>query len=421
MPANSNGKTYRFLAITQNGYNNLVAGNDVVGIGPATTDAEPNPNAPETMLTEAYTVFYEGQTASVSPNGLIVQTYAPQLSGARPGDVLAILSGSQAGQWREITAILNATTYILNAPITPGTFAVSIDTGMIDGLWLNNTIEASPGSEAIGLVLAGNNFGTEVVGNDFNGVDFGFQITAYASEYPVTWGWTHAPALGIVIDSNTFENTESGALLGVTHSSYIKANGGRVYYSGSFTNNTGIWTPAYLAAKAAAGDTAPNLLLTIDEPTGIDPGEVQLTMSGNTVIGPSAVVTAPTVLINAGIINGVAETNQHLVLTVASTTSAVAAPTTTAPQSPSDISVTLAPVSAANGRHPRADDPGGRTPGAFQEDDQLYRDAPDRPSDRTGDGGIAGRQALRTQSASTGKSHRVHHDERSARAAFSAR
>ncbi len=305
------------------------------------------------MLTEAYTVFYEGLTASVSSNGLIVQTYAPQLSGARPGDVLAILSGSQAGQWREITAVLNATTYILNAPITPGTFAVSIDTGMIDGLWLNNTVVAGPDSEAIGLVLAGNNFGTEVVGNNFSNVDFGFQITAYASEYPITWGWTHAPALGIVIDSNTFENTESGALLGVTHSTYIKANGGRVYYSGSFTDNTGIWTAAYIAAQAAAGDTSPNLLLTIDEPTGNDSGEVQLTMSGNTVIGPSAVVGAPTLLINAGTINGVAETNQQVVLPVGSTTSAVStsstggsAPITSAPKPGLAISIALAPVSA---------------------------------------------------------------------------
>jgi hypothetical protein len=354
IPANSNGKTYRFVALTQSGYNDLIAGNDVVGVGPMNNDTEPNPNAPEIMLTEAYTVFYEGLTSSVSSDGLTVQTYAPQLGGARTGDVLAILSGPQAGQWREITSVLNPTTYVLDAPVTPGTFAVSVDNGFVNTLWLNNTVDARGSSIAGDLILAGNNFGTEVVGNHFLGGNVGFEISAYASEWPVTFGWTHAPALGIVIDSNTIQDTNSGATLGVADSPYIKADGGRVYYSGSFTSNAGIWTAAFVAARAAAGNNSPNVLLTIDDPTAIDPGEVQLTMSGNTVSGPTAVISAPTVVINDGTINGVAQQNVSVVLPVSPTSTSSApssssggsAPILSAPKPQGSISISLAPVSA---------------------------------------------------------------------------
>lgn len=332
-PSGPQGKTWRFLVMTQSGLNDVVSGNTVIGVGPMDNDTVVNPNSSETILTEAYHIHYEGLTSSVSSDGLVVTIPMPQDVPARSGDVLAILTGSQAGQWRLIAQVLSPTTYVLDAPITPGKFAVSLATGFVNEMYLGNTVDARGSSTALDMVLAGNQFGVTVVGNHFIGGATAFKITACPSETPVNWGWTHAPLLGATINSNVVEDTYYGGNLDVEHGGSIKSDSGRVYFSGSFVDNTGIWSSAFLASRTAAGVTVPPALVTVGDANSGDPGDLILTSSGNVVTGPLAVVSNPTFMIAAATVNGVSQRNTGVVLPAAPTTTRPAAPMTV-PSSP---------------------------------------------------------------------------------------
>ncbi|MCA1685000.1 MAG: hypothetical protein LC745_03255 [Planctomycetia bacterium] len=256
-PSGPSGKTWRFLVMTQAGVGDVIAGNTVVGVGPMDTDAMPSPNASEVILTEAYTVHYEGMVSSVSPDGRTLQIFQPQGGQARTGDVVAILSGPQAGQWRTVAQVLNPTTYVLDTPVAPGRFAVSLVTGFVNETFQGNTEDVRGSSAAGDLVLVGNQFGVKVRDNTYLGGSSGFKITACPSQSPVTWGWTHAPLLGATIEGNTFVDTIHGGSLDVEHNAYATSDAGRVYFSGTFSDNTGIWTAPFLASQAAAGNPSP--------------------------------------------------------------------------------------------------------------------------------------------------------------------
>src|SRR5262249_48382178 len=152
-----------------------------------------------------------------------------------------------------------------DAPVTPGTFAVSLATGFVNEAFLGNTIDARGSSTALDFGLIGNQFGARVVGNHFLGGHEAFRITAAPSESPVTWGWTHAPLLGAPVEANTVEDSLIGGVLDVEHNAYTKSDAGRVYFSGTFQNNTGVWSAAFLASRAAAGVTTPPALVTVGD------------------------------------------------------------------------------------------------------------------------------------------------------------
>ena len=339
-PSGPSGKTWRFLVMTDEGVNDVVADNTVIGVGPMDSDTMPSPNASEVILTEAYTVHYEGLVSSVSADGLTVQIPTPQGGQARTGDVLAILSGPQAGQWRTIAQVLSPTTYILDSPITPGRFAVSLDTGFTGETFQGNTVDCRGSTAAGDLVLVGNQFGLKVVDNTLMGGNVAFKITACPSETPVAWGWTHAPLLGATISGNTIEDTVQGGLLDVEHNAETASDAGRVYFSGTFTDNTGIWTAPFLAAQAAAGNTAPPTLVTVGDALSADPGELALTASGNEVQGPASVLSGQTFQVVSATINGQAERNTGSVLppAVGSVRSqALVSPRPSAPSGPSEV------------------------------------------------------------------------------------
>jgi hypothetical protein len=342
-PTGPSGKTWRFLVLTQSGTNDVVSNNTVVGVGPMDSDTVPNPNSSEIILTEAYHVHYEGLTTSVSPDGYIVQIPTPQDVPARSGDVLAILSGPQAGQWRLIAQVLSPTSYLLDAPITPGSFAVSLSTGFVNDMFLGNTVDARGSSTALDMILAGNQFGVSVVGNHFLGGEYAFRITACPSETPVTWGWTHAPCLGATVNSNKVEGTLYGGLLDVEHAPYITSDAGRVYFSGSFSYNTGVWSAHYLAARSAAGVTAPPVLVAVGDTLSGDPGDLVISATGNTVSGPTAVTSSPTFSVPAATLNGIARRNYGEVLGI--TTNAQPSPPRSSTPSP-PVPVTSAPAPA---------------------------------------------------------------------------
>jgi hypothetical protein len=313
-PTGPSGKTWRFLVMTQSGIGDKVMNNTVVGVGPMDSDTVVNPNASEIILTEAYRLHYEGLPSAVSADGLIVQIPAPQAGPARTGDVVAILSGPLAGQWRTIAQVLSPSTYLLDSPLTPGKFAISIATGFVNETYQGNTIDARGSSTALDFVLAGNQFGAKVVGNHWIGGKQAFLISAYPSETPNIWGWTRAPILGVTVQGNTVEDTQLGGLLDVQQSPYTKSDAGRVYFSGSFLNNSGVWSGSYLSARSQSGVTSPPMLVTVGDALSADPGELVLAESGNTVSGPSSVVSGATFSVVSGTVNGVADRNVGLVL-----------------------------------------------------------------------------------------------------------
>ena len=306
-PGATSGKTWRFLVTTESGFGDVVRNNVVVGVGPMDSDTVVNPNAPEVVLTEAYRVEFEGAVASVSADGMVVQIPAPQGGAARTGDVFSILNGPQAGQYRVIAQALGPETYLLDSPVTPGAFDASIATGFVHESYVGNTVDERGSSTADAFVLAGNQFGATVVGNHVLGGLQAFRLTAYPSEWPVTWGWTHAPFLGATVAGNTVVDSLAGVVIDVEHSRYIKTDAGRVYFSGTFTDNTGVWDADGLAARAAAGLSATPGLVNVGNSLSVDPGELVLTASGNAVLGPAGATLGPTFVVDAGTVNGAAD------------------------------------------------------------------------------------------------------------------
>src|SRR5262249_23463506 len=224
-------------------------------------DTVPPANAAEIILTEAYRLHFEGKPAAISPDGRIVQIVSPQGDPARTGDVISILTGPQAGQWRRIAQAIGPATYLLDTPLPPGDYVISIATGFVGEDFSGNTIDARGSSTAAGFVLVGNHYGTSVVGNHILGGGQGFKITAAPTEEPDIWGWSHAPFLGGLIADNVLEDTFRGGTLSVEHSSAIKSDAGRVYFSATVRDNLTTWTDGFLARRNASGSSEPLLAL----------------------------------------------------------------------------------------------------------------------------------------------------------------
>jgi hypothetical protein len=320
------GVTYRFLLFgasdTGRGFNDVIQSNVIQsntldgGIGRPTTDGS---NNPDIILTEQYQPRFEGMPSAISPDGYVVQV--PYMRGptAMTGDVVAILSGSQAGQWRLIAQALSPTQYLLDSPLPAGSPVIAITRGWINDTYQGNTIDltgTNPGNVALNLV-GGGHFNTQVRNNTFKGAT-AINISASPTEgafwgtNPPDWGWTHLPIFGVVIDSNTFQN--AGLSLNVDHSRYVKSNRGRVYFTGSFTNNAITWSTgsqpaAIVGIPAQNGEPA----YTSQSFPWLDDGELVLNLQGNWGVRSDGAVAA-TIQVIAGTINQGAMENQTLTL-----------------------------------------------------------------------------------------------------------
>ncbi|MEO6809423.1 MAG: hypothetical protein ABI353_09975, partial [Isosphaeraceae bacterium] len=292
------GKTWRFLVLTDGGSNNQVINNNISDIGPRDNDTIASLNAPEIILTEAYSLRFEGKPAALSTDGRILQIPAPQGDAPRAGDVVAILSGPEAGQWRRIAQAINPTMLLMDAPLPQGDYLVSIAGGFVDETFQGNTIDTRGSSVAVDLFLAGNHFGVKVLNNHFLGGDSAFRINATPTESPVHWGWSHSPVFGLTVDGNIIEDALNGATIEVEHGPQIKTNKGRVYLSGSVTNNLVRWTDSFLARHPAPPG------LTVGSQLSLDPGELVVSMGGNAIQVPSTYSQGTPLRIDAGTVNG---------------------------------------------------------------------------------------------------------------------
>ncbi len=303
-PVEPSGKLWRFLVLTHVGINELIEQNVVEGIGEVDGDGVPRSNEPEIILTESYHVSYEGKVHAFSTDGLLIRIGRVQGGPIRNGDVVSLLTGPNAGQYRRVSQPLDATTLLLDGPIPKGTEFISVSRGFVDTRFVDNRVDIRSSSTSACMVLPGNHFGTIIEKNHLLGGVESLVISAFATETPVHWGWSHAPALGVVVRNNLFEDSEKGATLGVTHDpKHIKVNTGRVYMSAVIEDNHVLWSESYLRKHASLADKRPMRGLTLGYPHGRHAGEFTAVAARNTLEAPVGLKFGPTLIVNAAELN----------------------------------------------------------------------------------------------------------------------
>ncbi len=305
-PQSSAGVTWRFLVMTNAGYNDVIRNNTVIGLGSKPGDNIPDANAAEIILTEGYRIHFEGTPLAISSDGRILQIPRPQGGAAQTGDAVAILDGPDAGQWRRIAQVIDDQTYLLESPLPAGRYTISIAEGFVNTTFQGNTIDSSGSTAAGNLILVGNHFGTKVIDNHLIGGRESFKIAAAPTESPIMWGWSHAPFMGGVISGNTFENALVGGTISVERGSTVKSSKGRVYLSGTFSDNRFVYSADVLAQMPDP------VVLTVGDLASLDPDEQTLTFRDNLANVPLGTSTDRLIRVNAGRINGTSYVDARL-------------------------------------------------------------------------------------------------------------
>lgn len=328
------GITRRFLVFGRSdlgqGIGNVIENNIIDGgLGtPASNPTNLFDNAPEIILMETYQPRFEGRPSSVSPDGLIVQI--PHLRGpaARTGDVVSILTGPRAGEWRRIVQALGPTRYLLDAPLPQGDFVIAIGRGFVDQTLRGNTIDLRGMSAGnVAVLLPGNQWGTKIVDNAFlggNGIDIHAGSNEKAFETPgvgqrAPWGWSRLPIFDLLIDGNAF--VDAPILLSVAHGQKNKVNAGRSYFTGVFSNNRIEWSipnrPAVTIGVGARLVDNSDKRIPLDfnrtNYPWITPDEIRLVTRNNWGFDAST-GGGPTMKVHAASLDGVAVDDQTIVL-----------------------------------------------------------------------------------------------------------
>ena len=330
-PSSLSGRTWRFLVENYAGYDNQILNNTSIDLGPRDTDVNYgspgwnellSANSPENFLTESFSVHFEGLPLAVSDGGLILQIPAPQNGAANTGDVVSILSGPFAGQWYMVAQQINSTMYLMQNALPSGSYNISIsDSGYVNQTFQGNTINTQGGenASAADLVLAGDTFGTQIISNNFlgGGIRLEAAPTNNPSSPPYSWGWSHAPFMGALIEGNTFVDSNmvghtGPSFIGVDHSPYTNTSWGRTYMSATIAGNVFQWSNAPVDLNLGQPG------YTTTAYPWIDPNELRLTIptTGNVNLGqgPSGSTASVALQVSAANVNGTAVSNQQIVL-----------------------------------------------------------------------------------------------------------
>ena len=310
-PAADSGRVYRFLALTGTSDHTSIRNNSIVGLGIRDADVDP-PNAPEVILTEAYRLHYEGRLASVSPDGLILRI--PRLQGdpAGTGDVVALLDGPAAGKYVAIAQKIDDLTYLLADSLPVGANAISISSGHRGLTVADNRIDLGDDSKSSALVMVGSQFGTQVLGNVIEGGVEAIRASAFPTEQPGPWGWSHTPWLGGRIERNTIVDSKAGVVVSVMHGPLIVSNSGRTYLTTTILDNLIRWSDAF-AVRGDLTSSAPGIRL--GEVGSIDPAESVVSLAGNRADVPAGSGPRPTVRVISANVNGNNQLDASLGLT----------------------------------------------------------------------------------------------------------
>jgi hypothetical protein len=297
------GKTWRFLVLTGSSLFDRVERNVIEGVGARDDDTIPWSNEPEIILTEGYTLKYEGNVLAASADGKVLRVGRPQGPDVQPGDVVAILNGPAAGQWRRVLHVLDPSAYLLDQPVPKESDAVSICQAFVSEVFEGNRIDLRGGKRSDGFVLPGNNFGTRIADNHVLGGGLAWRVSAYPTEHPMIWGWSHAPYLGGVIERNVVEDTDQGASLCVEHTAAVKSNKGRTYMTMQLRDNVVRWTGPFVAQRVRAGTREPLAGLTVGCRPSADPNELVVAATGNGLDAPSGYRELPGLVVHAARFN----------------------------------------------------------------------------------------------------------------------
>jgi hypothetical protein len=311
----ASGKTWRFLVLTGESANDVVERNIIEQIGARDDDTIPWNNEPEIILTEAYHVRYEGKLLDLSKDGRVIRIGRPQGEVGRTGNVVSLLKGPAAGQWRRIAQMIDPNTYLVDSPIPAGTEVVSISPGFVSEVFQENQIDLRGGLRSSSLILAGNHFGTRVIKNHISGGGTAIFMPAFPSETPMIWGWTHAPVLGAVVEGNTFEDTLEGCVIAVQHDPrYIKSNQGRTYATAAVNHNVVRWTESFLRQRERVESKQPLTGLTFGAEPSHDAAELVVVAEGNCLDAPAGRRVGASLRIHAAVYNSERIVNRKLKL-----------------------------------------------------------------------------------------------------------
>ena len=189
----------------------------------------------------------------------------------RPGTVCAILTGPHAGEWYRVAQAITPTRFVMERPLPPGDYAISLSTGFVEDVYARNVIDNRGGS-SVPLDLAGTHFGTRILDNHLLG-GVGMLMSAMPTERPNLWGWSHVPFFGVLVAGNAIEDARGGLKLDAEDNQYNKTTAGRVYVQATVQNNTVRWTPRIFSAgrRTAAKPLPPAFRLGDRTPTRTPP------------------------------------------------------------------------------------------------------------------------------------------------------
>jgi hypothetical protein len=303
--ADPDGREFRLVILAGSGFNNTIENNSFGGnagqIGNEDSyDAGSGQfggiNDPEVMLMESgYSILFEGRPGAISADGQLLvlpnlrASASPNATG--PGMVVSILAGvnsdgtanmSLAGQWFRVAQQVSLTSdntieLLMEDPLPAmpqgSYYVIEVTSGFVNNSFINNTIDLT-GKSSTGLVLNGEDYGTQIIGNHFTGgtiynnVYTGAAVSLSASlwsassgngAFPLPTGWTALPSLGTIIKQNTIQDSVGGIVIGVQHavnywvgSITSSSETGRVYLSASVTDNLFEFDPSFLSSRSAA-------------------------------------------------------------------------------------------------------------------------------------------------------------------------
>ena len=299
-PVQPDGKTWRFLVLTHRGSGDRVEENIIEDIGSREGDTIPSSNEPEIILTEAYHLTYEGRIAALSADGRLMRIYRPQGQETATGDVVSLLTGPAAGQFRRIAQIIDTGDLPGGSPYSQG-HRGGLDCPRLRRRELPEEPDRHPGRPEVRRHGAGRQplrhpSDRQPSAGRRNSIRF----AACPTETPVVWGWSHAPFLGAVIEDNILEDAAGGTILGVEHSARdIKSNKGRTYMTIALNRNVVRWTEPFLQRYASSGAKALPPGLILGHLPSHDPEEFVVQAAGNRLEAPAGLKAPESLLIHA--------------------------------------------------------------------------------------------------------------------------
>ncbi len=192
------GKTWRFLVLTWFGADDVVRGNTIEEVGARDDDTIPWSNEPEIILTEAYHLKYEGKVMALSKRrpDAADRCVSGRL-GSRPATWCRSWTGRPPESGAGLSQAIDPTAYLVDAAIPAGTETVSISTGFVGETYQENRIDVRGGRRFDARWCSPATISERAWSRTiFWGAEFAFRLTAFPTETPVMWGWSHTPYLG---------------------------------------------------------------------------------------------------------------------------------------------------------------------------------------------------------------------------------